>query len=307
MLKPLEMVVDDNVVLTECFDITVYVRHSFHDVRQGVMNFYQESMKAIGPAVGWYYTETMGRAKKVTPKVLDMVPFWFSPGTKVRSIYQMTLRSGTHADEITPVRFQLFASDTKPGEKPTDDRSSDTGILRLTLPPEAADDPERMITLTKALVRSLPFVSGHAGYGLVWEEKDLDPDVLNRIRAWARRYAGLDVFGFLSVENLVVTGIKSVNWLTLINDDAVAKLGGLAALKRKLKAPVVVHSIPGGVIIQAGPAPSRGDVNKGETLPVYRQVARVLAPVREQPDPDEIYPFVGNENATVDWLARFEE
>jgi hypothetical protein len=306
MLKPLVMTEDGTIVLTLCFDITVYVRESFHDASSGVTNFYREAMKVIGDRAQWYYTESMGRPKKVTPKVLEMVPFWFSPAAKQRSVYQMTLRAGTTENEIQPTRFQLFASDTKRGEKPSTDPSSDTGILRLTLPPDAAEEAGEMIDLTKRLLASLPYVSGHAGYGLVWDETEMDNDVLARIRTWARRYQGLDVFGFLSVENIVVTGIKAVNWLTIVNNANVAKLGGRRALKEKLGSQVVLHEVPGGLVIQAGASPQLGDVNRNETLPLYRRVGRLLAPVRERPDPDEIYPFVGDEETTIEWLSRFD-
>lgn len=306
MLKPLTMKIEGNVALTLCFDITVYVRRSFHDASKGVTNFYREAMKVIGDDVQWYYTESMARPRRVNRKALEMVPFWFSGEAKVREVYQMTLRAGAREDETSPIRFQLFASDTKPGEKPSDDPSFDTGILRLNLSPGAANDPNAMVDLTERLLRSLPFVSGHAGFGLAWEETEMDPDVLTRIRSWARRYTGLDVFGFLSVENIVVKGIKCVNWLTIINDGIVSELGGRRALEKKVRREVILHDVPGGLIIQAGPSPEQGDVNRNETLPLYRSVGRLLAPFREEPDPEEVYPFVGDEDTTIEWLARFD-
>ncbi len=50
-----------------------------------------------------------------------------------------------------------------------------------------------------------------------------------------------------------------------------------------------------------------GDRNRRDNVEIYRKVGRALRPVRDMPDPDIVYPFVGNEDDTIDWLARFDD
>jgi hypothetical protein len=293
--------------LVSCFDFTVYVRHSFHDCRDGINNFYREAMAMIGSDVRWFYTEAMTHPKPITPKALEMVPTWFAAGARTRSTYQMTLRAGSNRDEILPTRFHLEASETPRGTPPSDDPEISTGILRLVLPLEIAQNGARAVEIFSKLLKDVPYVSGHAGIGLVWEENEMDPSVDGQIRTWARKYPGLDVFAFLSYYNFILHGIKCVNWLTLINERSLSKLGGQKVIQRKLGAGIELHRVPGGVIVQAGRKPVLGDRNRDDDLMSYQRVGRALKSVRDQPVPGSLCAFVGDEEETMDWLARFDE
>jgi len=58
------------------------------------------------------------------------------------------------------------------------------------------------------------------------------------------------------------------------------KLGGASGLRERLKSPeTTVQELPGDkAVITLGPWPEAGDVEKGEVLPAYRELARVLEP-----------------------------
>ncbi|MFW8607745.1 type VI immunity family protein [Rhizobium beringeri] len=128
-----------------------------------------------------------------------------------------------------------------------------------------------------------------------------------------KRFPGLDFSDPLhfEVESDLGDGrqIKSINWLTVINEEIVGKLGGQGALAKELGESCPIHGIDGGLIIQAGSEPQLGDVNRGLVLDDYRRVAKVLEPVRFNdyrrglfvlPEPyDKI-------EETRRWLRRFE-
>src|SRR4029450_13847279 len=94
------------------------------------------------------------------------------------------------------------------------------------------------------------------------------------------RYLGLDAQDPLAMSWLAPTGLPGTGGLTLIG----APLGGAlgmddAALKRRdWHEDVRVHALAKGLLVQAGRAPTLGDVNR-LTLPfAYAEVARALAP-----------------------------
>ena len=64
-------------------------------------------------------------------------------------------------------------------------------------------------------------------------------------------------------------------------------------------------SLTNGVVIQAGPRPETGDVNRRQTLPLYHNVGKAVAKLRV----NEHLPFIPDpkdEQATEKWLARFD-
>jgi Protein of unknown function (DUF3396) len=71
---------------------------------------------------------------------------------------------------------------------------------------------------------------------------------------------------------------------------------------------VIVHSLPQGVLIQAGPAPRADDGNVGDGLEPYRAVYRILAPLQEPLlHRYGAFDLPGGDHSakTREWLTRF--
>jgi hypothetical protein len=103
--------------------------------------------------------------------------------------------------------------------------------------------------------------------------------------------------------------IRTTNWLNVLDDGFVAKLGGFDALAQALGPDCPVNPYDGGVIIQAGPHAELGDLNRRIIPEHYRTVARVLKPLRFEdyrmgllkvPDP------LSALEETKAWIARFD-
>ena len=76
-------------------------------------------------------------------------------------------------------------------------------------------------------------------------------------------------------------GIKSVNWLTVVGDRFLARLGGVDAVCAAIAAlddRYVVHRFEGGVLIQAGPRPELGAVELDDWPTLYVKLAKLLKP-----------------------------
>ena len=93
------------------------------------------------------------------------------------------------------------------------------------------------------------------------------------------RHPGIDIvripFDAKAVGN---DGLKTVNWLTLLDTDLLKQLGGQRGLRSKLSTDIDLITTKHGVIVQAGPVPGLGDVNRTEVLPLYREIDALLEP-----------------------------
>lgn len=159
-----------------------------------------------------------------------------------------------------------------------------------------------------AAARRLQPLQGYAGYALA---PQVDPELCQRNCeiefALAQQLEGVEIpTGWFTV-NAKPDSLCSVQWITIVADSILSQIGGRAAL-RDLPSDVRVHDYGAGVLIQAGDAPSAGDVNKGETIPLYRAVARKLAPTRvRNPLPLNIEePRSLSREETAKWVRRLE-
>jgi hypothetical protein len=185
------------------------------------------------------------------------------------------------------------------------------GGLFFSLPLEwAVGRPKgSFLALVLQACTALHALHGCAGFGLVVPPSEHGGGKPMGFAApLAARFKGLemgnpaldaDEFGEANV-------IKGVNWLTVVGDSFVERLGGREALTRDLGDGIVVHPYESGVVIQAGSLPGFGDVNKGTRLTEYERVAAVLKPVRATKMEPLAWNHGFDEDRTAEWLARFD-
>jgi hypothetical protein len=103
--------------------------------------------------------------------------------------------------------------------------------------------------------------------------------------------------------------IKSVNWLTILNDALVEELGGLETMRSALEPVCKVHNYPGGVVIQAGAYPQIGDTYQNDIPEAYRLVAHYTRSIRFESYRSGLFRVPHNLDKgeeTQDWLRRFD-
>lgn len=100
--------------------------------------------------------------------------------------------------------------------------------------------------------------------------------------------------------------IRGINWLTILSDSWISTLGGEAELRKKLGPDIPVHEFQGGAVIQAGPHPRFGDVNRNEPMTHYETVAKTLADIRIRAIPGLAHYHGFDDDRTEQWLARFD-
>ena len=166
------------------------------------------------------------------------------------------------------------------------------GYLRISFPLLWLTDgsgslPEVLLDVC----RTLKPVSGYGGIGVIESPESLiaseyEPIVYH----WAQRLPGLEADYPISHSIWLPSGreggrdgIKGGNWLTVLSDRYVAELGGVDRIEGDLKeldSRFLVHRYDDGVMIQAGPRPQLGDVERDLWPSLYVLLAKYLKPLR---------------------------
>jgi Type VI immunity for VRR-NUC len=285
------------VVMRPCLDITLYWSGSVFDRADDILSVYQLCLDALRGGIAFFRTETMTRARPLKSDTLDLLPFWLRRTKSRRAIYALTLEGGSTPDEPSDRAFVFNATATR-------------GYLRLVLPTSfIARSVDPYLDLARNLAHIVSYDSGQAGFAVNWNHVGRNRmGVLRAMNSLGPRYPGLDMSYPFCTKYIVSNGIKCVNWLTFLCKEYCDRLGGLSALRGRFGDCIVVHDAKGGgAVIQAGPFPEIGDVNRQRNLPVYHHVGIQLAPIRCPEHPSLFGPRgLPDEVATDAWLGRFD-
>ncbi|HEX8539571.1 MAG TPA: type VI immunity family protein, partial [Cystobacter sp.] len=125
------------------------------------------------------------------------------------------------------------------------------------------------------LAALLPYASGHAG--LAFYSPNVWGPVMKDSHEEALRYPGLDV---THGQRTLGTRVDGVHWLNFLGPKVLAQVGGAEVLRSQLHAPTTTVTAleKGRAVVAMGSEPEAGDVSRGDTLPAWRELARVLDP-----------------------------
>ena len=275
---------------------------------EAVTQLYEEALKLIQPGLTHYIAENMKRPAKISSKALGMIPAWMK---KPREDYGYYWNAYGGSDlgcappglESFIVYYPRPPDDTKmlrelraakqmsgPGGEIAGYHVSSS--LRLMLP---VDHPLGEAEALSAWLRSLDllrkgaFQSVECSYGLSqWGHLSAEAEM--REQAFCSRYPGLDAYGpwqggqirvDLTYPDFIPL-VKRAAWTNVLHHLTVRALGGEQAIREQLADTPEIRIVPfeHGLILQAGERPELGDLNRGDTLPLLRKLARVLRPVR---------------------------
>ena len=277
-----------------CADLIVYYDGNTYPLksnRDGVLDFYHKALEILKPELRYVLIDGNGRYKKVTAKTYEMLPYWASDDCPTRLSMSVHLDGGDTPESRSDHSFYF----SEGGD----------GCLRMIVPVEfILDNPISFVELAVKMCKKLHFETGQGGFSLHLHHYYRTKG--NHIRNISQNYFGLDIGSPFYWSQALIHGIKTVNWLTLVGDRLLKKIGGRDGLREKLLTDIPVHDLDHGVIIQAGPKPTLGDVNAGDDISYYRRVSRVLEPIRVPPEALRRFSVVGGRNNTRRWMARFD-
>ena len=116
------------------------------------------------------------------------------------------------------------------------DDTGGLGYLHVSFPlswfaEHQATFPEYVLKLCQR-VRPL---SGYAGVGILEMHETVDQNIYQVIPyAFGKRFPGLEIEDRIGHTNSLHAGIKGVNWLTILSDKWIQKMGGLDSLRAAL-------------------------------------------------------------------------
>jgi hypothetical protein len=185
--------------------------------------------------------------------------------------------------------------------------------MAAVLPPAfVAQSSEPALEFVRSAIGGMFALSaGWGGYAIAWNERmgPLNSETEQKLRAWLKRHPGLGQGENYSIYRRALHGISNANWLTLLGHELVERKGGREAIQKALAAlspDIVVHSLGGGVCVQAGALPQIGDVNRGNNIPIYHVVGRYLRDLRSTEPPTMLDGLPGLDD-TEEWFARFDD
>jgi hypothetical protein len=194
------------------------------------------------------------------------------------------------------------------GSKPYDDGG--LGFLHVSFPLLwFTEDRDTFPDYVLKLCQRVRPLSGYAGIGILESHDGYARDEYQPVvREFAERFPGLEIESRAGHTNHLRTGIKGVNWLTILGDRWLKEMGGIDHLRIHLDESFGFYPYDGGLIIQAGPKPQIGDVQANRWPQHYVTLAKVLKRIQVK----NHYPFhFGgpgrmNHQASLAWLFRFD-
>ncbi|GEL70107.1 type VI immunity family protein [Myxococcus virescens] len=260
-----------HLVLREGLNICFYMHRPHAAVAQHVLRALETFREAVGADVFGRYADSEG----------DWHPLDASGWQHVRSDLQaddwavVRLQSGPHEESIHAFEYHGKDLQTAATEAP-----GAVTALGFWLPTERLEDwgPQRIRELALDLARPLPFCSGHAGLSFNGE-LDL-VGVEQQTDAWRFRYPGLDIIDVGGLSWKLGTRLRGPSWLTFLGQPVLDELNGAMGLQTRLSAAgTTVQALDDGrAVVTLGERPEAGDMDQGDRLPAYRELARALEP-----------------------------
>lgn len=287
------------ILLSIGFHITFYFGDgNMQYKRRAIVELFNEYNRLCGDCLKWQVHPATFNWQGI--KEEHSAKNWILKNPKNINVWQATMHGGKAFDESSPYRIEAVGY-----PKPDRKLSYFTVGFPFDWFAEAnREDPVKLVTRWSDIL--IPWY-GTAGMTVMPSmHPSMERITSSHVYALMRRFPGLEYNNPNSHRMYLKKSIKSVNWLTIIQNEFIGHLGGLSALKKAFggDGAIQLHSYEGGVVIQAGSYPEIGDVNAGLIPAHYKAVNDILKPIRVG---SEHKPFLGfSDDETQEWLARFD-
>ena len=306
-------------VVTPALSLCVYFGELTEPIREGLGRIWQRVRPAYEGKLSWYVTEAMPQKQPVDDEALGMIPFWFRAGAPNRSRYVFYSYAGDSETDMGPFGVELWVLNVEPipdqyralltslSNASPDDLGKQANCLRLSFPlPAEPSAVEEFADLCRFVFAQLPFLSGYAGYSLLFDEDSaaFTAGAWETILGLAMRHPGYDVFQYDAGAPFLYLHMKGANWITALGQPFIERFDRLERAAYLRDRRIETTRSDTALLIQAGPVPQIGDVNRGDDLPLYRQVAKAIEPLTC--GAHWAFSRIFDEEKTMRWLKRFD-
>ncbi|RBL90384.1 type VI immunity family protein [Chitinophaga flava] len=177
--------------------------------------------------------------------------------------------------------------------------------MQICLPVDSFVDASAFLNWVSGfrMIQSSSFFSASAGYAMVKWEGYSNSQAQAKLKQLLAEHPGFDyrISGitvalgrhFSLEKNCFVPQLKRINWLNMINDQALVFLGGEEGFLKQaaLYPSISLHRLNKGYIVQAGNAPGIGD--DGKAPAAYYDAAQLLQPLLLRPRKEDYFDADG--------------
>ncbi|NOK11710.1 DUF3396 domain-containing protein [Corallococcus exercitus] len=292
---------DDHLAVRDGLQICFYMPYPHEHLKAGVQRALEVYLGAVGRAALGFYVDLDGQWQSLDSEGWEFIQqdLQGEPGARVHMVDAAGPdASGTlHQYEFEYIGNALGHPEAFFGPNAI-------SALRIGLTTEYLEErgPSHVRELALELASLIPFSSGHAG--LSFNGVPQASVVRDEMKALSFRYPAMDVISLDDVARDLGTRVRAPAWMNFLGPPVLNELGGVEALRSRLHSPdTTVQALgPDRAVVTLGPAPEAGDTEQGQTLPAYRELARVLEPwLYQSSSPEDSDLFY----ATRRWQRRF--
>ncbi|MGR2740821.1 type VI immunity family protein [Billgrantia sp. Q4P2] len=265
---------DNGVLFKICLGVALFFKgDQQQEKRQAVLEILADYRDLVGDQLTWTTNPSTGKWKKLEGFDSYITPFDWLP-TYGAGQWQFVYHGGQRRSDADNHSFVVLGTG----------HNDNISYLYCQFPIDFFIEREQKLpALVQQWCEKLKPEHGYAGFwlGQSYGYEDTDEAIILEHK-FGQRFPGIQINGFSTHSLNLHRGPKGVDWLTILSDQWLERLGGLDHVKTEMgELPVLEYN--GGAILRAGPMPQFGDSEDPEVnaaLADYRRVAAIIEPIR---------------------------
>jgi len=269
------------------------------DKREAVLKIFEDYQQQVGEHFRWTTNPDTGKWKNLSKSAYMQPRDWLLdyPDDPWEFVYH----NGERRSDAANIRFHVLANAEWQQEQgkasyvslhyPISWFSSHTGGLT-----------EQVLKWAEWLQP----LSGHGNIVLTNAHRGETHRLWETVVKLARRFPGLDVGLPMVHSRHSQESVKGPDWLVILTDKWVKKLGGEATIQAALSEPFSLHPYDGGLLIRAGQAPQLGDATLELYPEHYRALAALLKPIQVKSDVWGVHMETSHEEVMGQTVVKFD-
>ncbi|WP_342377924.1 DUF3396 domain-containing protein [Myxococcus stipitatus] len=265
---------DDGLFLRDSFILVFFCKKPIKDLVTNYAKVFEHWLETT-PEEGRKWASIGGNSEEFKPLTTQRLAAARKEldSTKARTREVSTFEIGGPQQTNPDYLFEWFGA--------RDAEEDMTSHLEIRLPrmPTTDEEVATVLSLARWVGEQVPYASGYGAPALTWGADSQQGAFAEAVGKLAFRHPGYDVPDSMETAFDIGTKVRGAYWLNFIGPEALKKLGGEKGLRSKLEIGIGIEKVGDGLLLQAGPRPEIGDVNKKAKLPLLRSLAKVLEPV----------------------------
>jgi hypothetical protein len=308
LMSSLDLVEGDVRRASLTFSITLFTDRVLSDIPAATLRCQEIFLKRCPQdALRFYATENMRRHRPVTKKTLTILPARLETPSAKPEYIVLELKDGERPEDAPKHFFKVVGSE----KGSIGYKEHLANAVCLAFPPGTVlEDTDRMLQMVVDLCEEFPFQSGNAGFAFHCSRYEAEPAESHAVST-SMRYPEIDIVRLpKDIHAVAQNAVKTIGWITLVGENFIDQLGGIAAVQRRLGRKTSCTRVNSGYLVRIGDKPTLSDRNRNERCPDYTLLYEALKPLIDVAADQSQWFVLGGSNRdeqTRAWYRRFEE